>query len=287
LTTSYWSPAGAAILAGGLAVAVLARRASDQAAPERPAFRFYYVAFAAWGMAAGWAYLARSSGGYVTLLSALLVWGILLLQRRYYRRWLLALGLLVVGLALPVMAFRWTLNWRITHYNLSAPIPDTMTNHAFSHAVLVGWGYVTNDAGILWNDGVGVARAQQECPGVKYLGPEYYDCIRDQVIEIIRTNPDLIVRNLLAKTESLVQTTFTFMPLVFWLPLFLFWLRKPLYLGVFLVLLALNALPGLLTVPYVSYLQGYFEILVIFAAFGLIEFLARIGRFYAAELAAH
>jgi hypothetical protein len=277
LITSYWVPGCAAILSASLALGLLGRGYLDQKAENKASYWFYYAIFGLWGLIAGWAYLGRSSSGPITLISALIVLGLLVIKVRRTIRWLPAIGLLTVGFFLVVASFQFALQWRITHYNLPQAIPNTMANHAFSHAVLVGLGYVTNDEGLIWNDNIGKMLAEQECPEIVYLGPDYYNCVRDIVIKLIVNDPDLLIRNLLAKFEATIQITFGFFVYSLFGLVAIYTIRwRSIYL-VFGVMLVLNAAPGILTVPYPSYLQGYFQIILVFIAAGIIIPILRLA----------
>ncbi|MBZ0100111.1 MAG: hypothetical protein K8F30_13590, partial [Taibaiella sp.] len=278
LMTSYWVPAGAGLLSGSMALGLLGRFDIDKSTGAKPSYGFYHAVFGLWGLAAGWAYLGRSSAGPITLLSALFMLLILIIKSRVIIRWLPALGLLSAGFVMILAVFQFTLAWRLTRYNLSPPIPNTMSSHPFSHAVLLGLGYVTNDEGLIWDDNIGAQLAEKECPGVVFLGPDYYNCIRDLVIKIIINDPNLLLRSILAKIESTLQITFGFLPGVMLLFVAFYLLQNPTYYLLFALLLVFNAAPALLTMPYPSYLQGYFQIIVITIAAGIILFSIRLAN---------
>jgi hypothetical protein len=279
LMTSYWVPAGASLFSVSMALGLLGRADHDEAKGLKPAYGFYYTFFGLWGLVAGWAYLGRSSAGLITLISALVLLVIMVIKMRTPFRWLPALGLFAGGFTILIITFQFTLTWRLTRYNLSPPIPNTMTSHAFSHAVLVGLGYVTNDEGLIWNDGIGAMLAEKECPRATYLGPEYYNCTRDIVLKIIINDPNLLIRNVLAKLESTIQITFSFLPGALFLLVALYLIRRPSYYLVLVAMLALKAVPALLTMPYPSYLQGYFQVIVISIAAGVILFNGRLNDY--------
>ncbi|MBL8162889.1 MAG: hypothetical protein JNJ61_12950 [Anaerolineae bacterium] len=265
LITAYWTPAVAGLLTGALTLAFLARL--EQHALT---WRFVLVGFALWGLVAGLGYITRSSAGYVTLLSALLVWGWLLLRAR--RRQVLLLPVpLLIGFIVPVLALQSALSWRMTHYQLSEVVPNTMTSHAFSHGVLLGYGYVTNDWDIVWNDAIGRNLALSVCPGAQYLGPEYYDCIRTVVFDITLRDPLLLLRNLVAKGESIIQSLFSHVSVAYFLPVCFVLLRRRWEYLLFAALLLLQTVPSLLSVPYFAYLQGTAEILLAFFALAIIR----------------
>jgi hypothetical protein len=266
LITAYWTPAAAGLLTGALALAFLARL-------ERPAltWRFTLVGFAAWGLVAGLGYITRSSAGYVTLLSALLVCGWLLLRAPRRRQTLLLPAPLLIGFIVPVVALQSALSWRMTHYQLSEVVSNTMTSHAFSHGVLLGYGYVTNEWGIVWNDTIGRNLALSVCPDAQYLGPEYYSCIRTVVVDITLRDPLLLLRNLAAKGESILQSLFSHASIAYFLPVCFVLLRRRWEYLLFAALLLLQTVPSLLSVPYFAYLQGTVEILLAFFALALIR----------------
>jgi hypothetical protein len=283
LITNYWIPGGAGLLSASLGLGLLGRADQDRQMGTKPTYGFYYAVFGFWGLAAGLAYLGRSAAGPITLGSALVALLILMMRLRPVIRWLPALGLLVAGFAVIYASFQFALTWRVTYYHITAPSPANLSSHAFSHAILLGMGYVTNDEGLMWDDGIGAILAEKECPGVVFLTPDYYNCVRNIVIKVILNDPNLMIRSILAKLEATIQVTFIFFPYALYALIGLYLIRKPAYYVFLGSLLAFNVAPGLLTMPYPSYLQGYFQIFVIAAAAGIILLSNRLAAHFDGE----
>jgi hypothetical protein len=275
LITAYWVPGAAGMLVAAFALAVLAR-ASDEVVSQTWNTRFFRVLFLLWGLVAGFAYISRSNAGVSVGLAALVVLIVLAVRYRYYRPTLIALLALVVGLAIPLLAFRFTLSWRYRENRLSARSEATVTSHGFSHGLYLALGYVENRWDIRYLDTTGRMAAQRECPAVAYLSAAYYDCIRALFIRTILADPDLLIRSLLAKTEALLQVTFSRIPYVLFLPIFFLIVRQPLVYLIFATLLTIFLLPGYAQLPFYAYIQGYGEIIIGFMVAGVIGLFSEI-----------
>lgn len=191
------------------------------------------------------------------------------------------MSLLVVfllGFIIPVLAFRFALDWRIEKYNLQEVNPRTRTSHAFIHNFYIGLGYVENKWGITWNDKSGFSQCPEAYEWEKHLllGNDYYDCIRERVMHVLIQDPILLVKNLIIKSEAIIQFNFTHLAIGMWLPLLLYLSKKDFEFLILLALLLFNAIPALLTVPYFAYLQGYAQMTIVFAAATVINFVSMI-----------
>jgi hypothetical protein len=100
--------------------------------------------------------------------------------------------------------------------------------HPTWHVLYMSLGFIPNELGIKWDDGVGwehVRRLPQN-KGIQYATPEHERASRALFFDTIRAHPDLLWRNLVAKSKFLYeQQTF---------PLYL-------TLAAFLVLLAMSS----------------------------------------------
>jgi len=269
LTTMYWVPGGAAIVTSALILAFIARA---EMVPGRSRWEtlLYVIGIAIWGFVGGLSYLGRANAGVSMLFPALVVLLYLLARYRWYMRVPLLLAVLLVSAFVPILAFRNTLSWRFGVYNPPNPVD---TGHSFSHALYVGLGYVTNSEDLRWLDDVGFRHAQEQCsPTIVILSADYYQCVRNLFIKTIIDDPNLLIRNLLAKSESILQTSLTHLSFFWLLPLLTVFIRRRFIYLVLAFALVMFLLPGLLVFPYFSYMVGYEEVLIAALVVGLISF---------------
>ncbi len=273
LETIYWVPGGAAIVTSGLVLAIIARAERNQRTDRREVL-LYVVGFAIWGFVGSLSYLGRSNAGVSMLLPAVILLAYFVVRYRWYARTAVLVIVLVISFAIPIAAFNYTLSWRFGTYN---PPDPAQTTHSFSHALYVGLGYVTNKEDIRWLDTVGFEHAKAQCSAdIVILSADYYNCVRNLFIKTVVSDPNLLIRNLLAKSESILQTSMTHLSFFWLLPLLvLFFRRKFIYL-VLAFTLVMFLLPGILVFPYFSYMIGYGEILIAALVVGLISFFERL-----------
>lgn len=263
LITAYWVPGAAGVLVAAFTLAALARMKASEP-------RFLIVLFFLWGLVAGLAYISRSNAGISALLAAGVILLVLVVRYRRFRPALMVVMALAVGLVIPLLALRFTLSWRYREHQLSARSEATVTSHGFSHGLYLALGYVENRWDIRYLDTSGRIAAERECSGVVYLGEAYYNCIRDVFIRTVVADPGLLIRSLLAKTEALLQVTFSRIPFVLFLPLFFLIVRQRMIYLAFVALLAIFLLPGYGQLPFYAYIQGYGEIIIGFMVAGLV-----------------
>ncbi len=269
LETIYWVPGGAAIVTSALLMAFIARAERSQR-KDGWEMLLYVVGFAIWGFVGGLSYLGRSNAGVSMLLPSVIILLYFVVRYRWYSRTVLLFVVLLVSAALPIVAFRQTLSWRFGTYN---PPDPSQTGHSFSHALYVGLGYVTNSEDIRWLDTVGFEHAKEQCsPDIVILSADYYNCVRDLFIKTVLNDPNLLIRNLLAKSESILQTSMTHLSFFWLLPLLILFIRRKFIYLILAFTLVMFLLPGILVFPYFSYMMGYGEILIAAIVVSLIGF---------------
>ena len=274
LITMYWVPGGAAILTSAFVLAFMARANADVSNNKWEGL-LYAIGYWIWGFVGALAYLGRSNAGISTLLPALLILLYLLARYRWYTRIGIMIIVMSLGIVMPLLYFRYTLSWRFGIYD---PPNPTDIGHSFSHALYVGLGYVTNREDIRWEDLNGLIHARKECSdSIAFLSTNYYRCIGDLYIKTVLSDPDLLIRNLLAKSESILQTSITHLVVFGFLPLLVILIRARFIYLILGVTFIMFLLPGLLVFPYFSYMIGYGEILIAFLVVGVIDILQSLS----------
>ena len=119
--------------------------------------------------------------------------------------------------------------------------------HPVWHSVYIGLGYVNNDYGIEYLDEKAIELVDSKKQNVVYCGAEYEQILKDEVIQIAKDSPFLIVKNLALKT--LVILAYLLLILV---PLF-FTKNKKAFL-IFIPAILFSAIPGILVVPRIAYI---------------------------------
>ncbi len=179
---------------------------------------------------------------------------------------LAVLGVFLLSAALPVWHFR-HLEGRRDAFLLktdAAYKPEAMS-HPFWHSLYIGFGYLPNARGILYDDMCAAAKVESTRPGTPYCSKEYEDVLRVATWEVVRDDPGFALRTLGAKAVRVAGWAILSVHLgwFFLLRAFPGWRRVLPFLaaGGFL------ALPGLLVMPFGSYLSGMVAVAVVFGVF--------------------
>ncbi len=211
-------------------------------------------AFAFARLVCGYSNCIRSQSGTGILLFLILLLGFASTYSNKEK--IIFLVMLLAFFSIPVLHFKSLENQRDAV--LVKVIPDyhpATIKHTFWHSVFIGLGYVNNQHGINYDDSSGDEKAKSIDPKVRFQSQEYQEILKNQVLILIKTDPLLIVRNLLAKSFRLLINFVLFFNLGL---IFLFRVKLPWNLTLpFVVLIVWSALPGLLVVPSRSYILGF------------------------------
>jgi hypothetical protein len=127
-----------------------------------------------------------------------------------------------------------------------------------------GLGYVSNREVPIYGDEIAVAKVCTIDPNADYASPAYERVLRTATLELMRTQPALIGRNLLRKARRVLSYLLLFGS-IGWISL----LFRPLVWKVdsaFFAAMAMNSAAGLLVIPSQRYLFGLITYAVLFSA---------------------
>ncbi len=180
------------------------------------------------------------------------------------KRRVLLLASLLAGSAASTLYFRHAFVVRDayiqSHQSDYLPAPR---QHPVWHSVYIGLGFVSNPyvpGG--YCDQVGVDKVHSLSPNTAFLSPEYDRILAQQVYQLAKSHPSVLMINLAAKL-GILQLLALLAGNVGLLAAI--WYRKPLSLDVASwMTVGFGALPGLLAVPTPSYVLGAITVLVLY-----------------------
>lgn len=129
------------------------------------------------------------------------------------------------------------------------------SHHPIWHSIFVGFGYLNNEYGIVYDDGCAISLVKKIRPDVVYVSKEYESVLRTLVMRIMQRDPFFVLSTLFAKGGHIVLYFFLFanVGLIF---IFRFPLEKQV-IAAFVPALLFSALNGLLVMPFAYYLLGF------------------------------
>lgn len=87
-----------------------------------------------------------------------------------------------------------------------SPSEVVLANHGMGHSLYLGLGFVSNPFNIAWSDDVGLIHGNQIQPGAcPYYQQVCLDVLQRRFFEIVLEHPDLLVRNIFAKSLHILQ----------------------------------------------------------------------------------
>ena len=170
-------------------------------------------------------------------------------------------------------------SYRDTHAAPSARAPAYASGHVVWHNAYIGLGFLPNDRGIWWSDGVSAAAVLERDPDAPFASRRYDRVLRTMTLDIVRDDPvDFVV--LTAKKATVVVRWAAALLLALILILPWAWRRRRDVIQPLLLLsapaLLILAVPPLVTVPYRPYTFGWLGAVALIAVVVLSLAMARM-----------
>ena len=223
------------------------------------------------GIIIGYAHVVRSHSGTPVLLFLI----ICILGKRYSTQKfkVLLLTVLMLGLMLPKLHFHFLVHSRNTYLKQNRQTYESIIpKHPFWHTVYIGFGFLDNQYGIKYQDEVATQKVKELSPSAGYLSKEYEDTLRDEVFQLIETNPHFVLRTVAAKMRTIFFYFFIFSNVG--LLCAVLYPKKWYVELAFWCALAFSALFGIIAIPSLPYTSG---LLAIAAVYGVISVNHAIG----------
>jgi hypothetical protein len=143
-------------------------------------------------------------------------------------------------------------------------VVETAGGHVFWHSVYIGLGFISNSEVSAYRDDVAYDKAHQIRPDVIPYTPEYEQVMRDQVWELTRRKPILLIENLLLKMIIVALSCLLFTNVGLYAAVIAV---KPAALETaFWLAIGFSALPGIVVMPMRAYIIGMFVFCTMYAA---------------------
>lgn len=236
--------------------------------------RAWALAFAVMGLSIGTLNAVRSGAGLPVMLFA----SVLALGRtpETWRRRAGLVAVLAVAFAAPVLAFRGVLGVRDRY--LSAHVPGyeaPLGHHPLWHTTYIGLGFLSNDRGLVYRDEAAAARVASIDPHAAYASPQYEAVLRHEVLRILLSSPAFVARTVFAKMGILAMYLLVFANIGV---LAAVRVRRPRVLdAAFAAALCLAALPGVIAIPVLPYVESFLVLAALWGGLNLELWLGRGG----------
>ncbi len=176
----------------------------------------------------------------------------------------LLLAILVCATVLPGQGMRLVERGRDQFLARAVPgyVPP-MHTHVLWHSVYIGLGFLENEYGLRYKDGIAVAFVDRVRPGTPVYTAEYDAVLRREVLRLALHDPAFVGKTVMAKVGILAFYLLVFgnVGLVAARRA-----RKPGRLDLSFAAAGLTAaLPGLLAIPRTQYLEGFIALTILYA----------------------
>jgi len=172
---------GGSLLAACLPISILCL---PKAGVPSPAYWLWISLSAA---ALGLSLLLRQSVGTMGVIASFVAIAVFAWPRRSSLSKMAAAALLAVLVGLAVLTPTLTLRARDAIWDV--PAAKKIESHGIWHNVFIGLGVIDNKFGIEWSDASGADRVQQIDPSVAYVSEKYYQILKDEYFNTIKSAP--------------------------------------------------------------------------------------------------
>lgn len=226
--------------------------------------------FMAWmfmsGVVIGLCHYIRAYSSVATLIFMLTL--MLLYMRAHFKQKLLLVAALCVGLSVPVLYSNYIFK-QYTHY-IQTHEPQALAQgkaHVFWHAVYLGFSFLSNDLGIVWDDKCGAQKALTISADAVYPSQKYETVMKYEVFNLVKHHIKFVLYTLFAKLGILLMYLVLFANI----GLLAAWCyRKPWQIEfAFLLALGFNALFGVLVMPFPQYLLGFIAVAAMYGIYSI------------------
>lgn len=211
------------------------------------------------GLCVGFAHHIRSFSSFAVFL--FLVLGVVFMMRVAWERKTIFLGLFFVGLVLPFFHFSFVLAQRKDFFG--SEYDGSSERHVFWHNLYAGFGFLSNDLGIYWNDKTVIDKIKEVEPEAVYPTKEYEAAVRTEVFKLIKNHFHFVLQTMFAKLGVIFYYLLMFANIGL---LAAFFYRKSWVIELmFWSGIAFNSLFGFLALPGRYYLTGMLAFTVLYA----------------------
>jgi hypothetical protein len=218
------------------------------------------------GILIGVSNFLRSNSGTAALIYLLLM--IVSYPRADRMKKVLLAAVILLGIILSSMPFRLAVRERDRFLSQNTPsYGAALARHPFWHSVYIGFGYLSNEYGIRYEDEVAARKVREISPKAGYVSVEYERILRGETFCLALRHPLFVLRTVFAKAGVLFLFFLIFANLGF-----LFRKRFPQDRAVensFFAALAFSALPGILVIPQPGYILGYIAFAALYGINGI------------------
>ncbi len=177
---------------------------------------------------------------------------------------------LVIGFLLPQFYMKTVLDTRDEFLKAHQPTyTAALRQHPFWHTVYIGFGFLSNDYGILYKDEVAAAKVRSVAPEAEYCSPQYETVLKNETLNLVKSDFALVFFTIAAKLGVIGMYLILFANVGL-----LAALRYPKRWSIelaFFAALSFNALFGVLAMPRLSYLTGFLAVAWLYGIVSLDE----------------
>ena len=222
------------------------------------------------GLVLGFSNTVRSVSGSIVFIFVILIVLFYYPKNKIYKAGII--GLIILGIMIPRFHLKYKVKKRDIYLTTQIinykPAP---AQHVFWHSIYLGFGYLSNDYGIRYDDNIAKEKANKIDSTARYTYPEYETIIKSETIKLIKRDPKLIIETLMAKFGVI----FVVFLLCSNLGFVVFFYRKrirPIENSLFVLIIASSSF-SFMVVPHQSYLICLITASVVYGIYSIGIFL--------------
>lgn len=228
-----------------------------------------YIVFIIIGLIIGYSNFIRAHSGTIALVFIILS---ILLSSQKIKFKTIVLAFLFIGVLLTKAHFNYLLNERNEFLRNKKINFEVKQKHVFWHNTFLGLGFMYNKHNLYPKDEVALEWALRINPEVKYFSDQYETVIKKEYFKFIFNNPGYVLMNYSAKIGVILFFIIGSLNIGLYA---LFKVKKDELFYPFCGAIFMGVLPGLIFLPYDSYILGGITVSVLMANYYFTKMFAK------------
>jgi hypothetical protein len=235
---------------------------------------FIFIVFLLFsGVAIEIANIFRSHAGTGVLIFMLII--LVFYVQSSWKQKMILLMFVAIGVLAPSLFFHQILDKRDMYLkNLYPNYKVALRGHPFWHTAYIGFGFLNNEFGIKYKDEIAIGKVKSISPETAYLSEEYETILRNETLNLIRTNRLFVFQSIFAKVGVIFLYLLVFANVG--LIATIFYKKDWRIEMAFWSGMIFNSLFGILAIPSLWYLMGFITLAVLYGIFSIDEALTNI-----------
>ena len=180
------------------------------------------------------------------------------------------LSALALGLLIPILTFTYLSGKRDAYLTQQTETYQPSEPRSLLwHSIYIGFGYLNNPLGIKYKDSVAFDKVSSISPDTIIFSDEYVEIIKEEVFRLIESHPNFVIKTVFAKI-GVILFYLLYSANMGLIAAYYYPKNRALDYAFFIAML-FSIIPGILVMPFGSYILGYIALSLFYGLVSLNE----------------